>query len=913
MIFRSFVIIYFFIFGSFCIYSQSSFSNKIPAGGDTTLVIPDEFGSALDNMLHSWAIKRAVKSNCQSSEVPPVISDSICKLRLSKLPYLMEMPYNSTVRSYIDLYTIKKRRQMESMLGMSEYYFPVFEQVLGANNLPLELKYLSIIESALNTTIVSRMGAAGLWQLMIATGKMYGLEVNSLVDERLSPVKATNAAARFMKDLHSIYGDWNLVIAAYNCGPGNVNKAIRKAGGKRDYWAIYPFLPRETRGYVPIFIAANYSMHYAKEHNICPATVNMPAVTDTVMVRKRISLVQVASVLNLPLELVRLLNPQYRKDIIPGNIKPYSLCLPQKYVNKYLDLQDSILAYKADSLVNDRRDVIEILSNSPSSSSNNGGNAKLHKVLRGQTLKSIAAKYGISTTKLKMWNNIKTSTVKVGSYLKVSQPTSQNMMDKEETPAAAKVAEDKQNANTALKYHTVEKGQNLFAIATKYGVTVEELQLWNSMASANVKVGDKICLSKPGDSKSTADLKSTDTDKDKKAKQSIAKQDESLPKYHIVKKKESLLSLASKYDVTVDDIKKWNNLHRNSINIGDKIIVSKSGIDPEKTETKIVEKNNKVADKSKASNEQITKAEDFEIIHKIEKGQTLQAIATKYSVTVDKIKKWNPKLNDRKLNVGDAVKVITNSSLAISKVEVAAVEVKKSEKQQPTPVEVKQKKQTADSEVNAKEHIVTKGQSLISIAAEYGMTVESLKELNKLSTTHLEVGQKLNVVQSTTANTVVKSTKAPKSEEAESVSVQKSKTVSTAHNEKELSHIVTKGQSLASIASIYHVTVDELKEWNDLSSSRLDVGDEVKIKASSTDKTSNKKSDTLEKSEEAVSTKSAKKSDSKPKPKYHTVSRGQNLGAIANRYGITVDEIKAWNNMSDTKLSIGDKLKVSKR
>lgn len=334
-------------------FSQAT-PDKLPAG-DTTLVVPAEFSNSLDFMLQSWAVRRAAKSNCPSSEIPPLVSDSIFKLRLSKLPYLMEMPYNSTVRSFIDLYTIRKRRQMEYMLGMSEYYFPVFEQVLGANNLPLELKYLSIIESALNTTIVSRMGAAGLWQLMIATGKMYGLEINSLVDERLSPAKATNAAAHFMKDLHSIYGDWNLVIAAYNCGPGNVNKAIRKAGGKRDYWAIYPYLPRETRGYVPIFIAANYSLHYAREHNLCSANVNMPAITDTIMVHKRIHLMQIASILHLPIELVRLLNPQYRKDIIPGNTKPYPLCLPLKYVTLYMEKEDSILAYKTDSLVNNRR------------------------------------------------------------------------------------------------------------------------------------------------------------------------------------------------------------------------------------------------------------------------------------------------------------------------------------------------------------------------------------------------------------------------------------------------------------------------------------------------------------------------------------------------------------------------------
>jgi len=285
--------------------------------------------------------------------------------------------------------------------------------------LPYELKYLSIIESALNTTIVSRMGAAGLWQLMIATGRMYGLEINSLVDERLSPVKATNAAAHFLKDLYSIYGDWNLVIASYNCGPGNVNKAIRRAGGKRDYWAIYPYLPRETRGYVPIFIAANYSLNYAAEHNLCPAIVNMPVITDTVMVHQRIHLEQIATVLNLPIEEVRLLNPQYRKDIIPGDIRPYSLCLPLNYANTFIDKFNEVVSYKADELINNRRSEIEIQQAATTITPGGYGKVIYYKVKSGQTLSSIAANNGVSVIKLKKWNNIHGSSIRKGQRLKI--------------------------------------------------------------------------------------------------------------------------------------------------------------------------------------------------------------------------------------------------------------------------------------------------------------------------------------------------------------------------------------------------------------------------------------------------------------------------------------------------------------
>ncbi len=413
------------LFLIFCSFSGYSQLDTIPdetideADVDTVLSVPADFDNTLDYMLHSWVVSHAKPSNCQSSNDYNIVSDSIYKLRLSKLPYLMEMPYNSTIRSFIDLYTIKKRQQVEYMLGMSNYYFPIFEPILEANNLPLELKYLSIIESALNTTIVSHMGAAGLWQLMIGTGRMYGLEINSLVDERLSPVKATNAAAHFLKDLYSIYGDWNLVIASYNCGPGNVNKAIRRAGGKRDYWAIYPYLPKETRGYVPIFIAANYAMQYAAQHNLCPVDVNMPAITDTIMVHQRIHLEQIAAVLNLPIEEVRLLNPQYRKDIIPGNIKPYSLCLPLNYANTFIDKFDEVVAYKADELINNRRSEIEIQQALITSAPGGSGRVTYHTVKRGQNLGLIASRYGVSVTKLKKWNHLSSSKIKIGQRLKI--------------------------------------------------------------------------------------------------------------------------------------------------------------------------------------------------------------------------------------------------------------------------------------------------------------------------------------------------------------------------------------------------------------------------------------------------------------------------------------------------------------
>lgn len=424
MNFRAFLFSGFLMLSTWSLSAQQSkvLPNEVPdiEDPDSTILIPMEFDNTLDNLLHTWLIERSDSSDCSSEEVMLNVSDSIYKLRLSKMPCLMEMPFNNSVRSFIELYTVRKRRQVEYMMGMSDYYFPIFEQILGANNLPLELKYLPIIESALNTTIVSHMGAAGLWQFMIGTGRMYGLEINSLVDERLDPVKATYAAARFLKDLYSIYGDWNLVIAAYNCGPGNVNKAIRRAGGKRDYWAIYPYLPRETRGYVPIFIAANYAMHYATHHNLCKAKVQMPVITDTVMVNERVHLQQISDVLNIPIQQVRLMNPQYRKDIVPGNIKPYSVCLPLNYANSFIENYANVVSYKADSLIHNRRSEIEIQPLNTSVSPGGGsGRVIYHKVKKGQTLGYIANKHGVSLTKLKRWNNIRGSKINIGQRIKI--------------------------------------------------------------------------------------------------------------------------------------------------------------------------------------------------------------------------------------------------------------------------------------------------------------------------------------------------------------------------------------------------------------------------------------------------------------------------------------------------------------
>ncbi len=397
-------------------YADIDFTVRDSVVFDSTTIVPKDLDAMLDTMLQSWVAERGVNFNCEKTAGTDEISDSMYIIRLSRLPHVIEMPYNNLVKSLIKLYSDKRSKQVEYMLAAGDYYFPIFEEILGANGLPLELKYLPVIESALNPRAISSMGAAGLWQFMIATGRSYGLEINSLIDERLDPVKSTHAAARFLSDLYGLYGDWHLAIAAYNCGPGNVNKAIRRSGGKQDFWAIYPYLPRETRGYVPIFIAANYIMNYADQHSICPATVEFPLMTDTVMVTDRIHLEQVASVLDISVNEVRMLNPQYRRDIIPGDIQPYSLCLPVYQMCAYVDNYDDILVYKADELVNNRRKEVEA-----ARLADPGGSGKMlyHKVRSGDTLSGIAKKYGVSVAKLKSWNNIPGTRIYAGQKLKV--------------------------------------------------------------------------------------------------------------------------------------------------------------------------------------------------------------------------------------------------------------------------------------------------------------------------------------------------------------------------------------------------------------------------------------------------------------------------------------------------------------
>lgn len=432
--------------GTSSLYAQTDDDKEIKVkdkdGNEEVIDVPESMDTEFDDLLEEYYSKNYLKvdDNCNYRDENRTYEKEVYIDRLKRLPNIMEMPYNEIVQKFIDRYTGRLRRSVSYMLGASNFYMPIFEDALMAYDVPLELKYLPVIESALNPKATSRVGAAGLWQFMPSTGKQYGLEINSLVDERRDPVKSSYAAARFLRDLYKIYGDWSLVIAAYNCGPENVRKAIQRSNGKADYWSIYPYLPRETKGYVPAFIAANYVMTYYCDHNICPMRTTLPAKTDTVTVTRDVHLKQIADVCGVSLDELRALNPQYRRDIVNGNSKPSAIRLPISVVNSFISNEDSIYNYQADQLFT-RRSLVEVdesvqprssYSRKCYSSSSSTGHSKKGKrnkkkstrsksvtIKNGDTLSEIAARHHTTVKKLRKLNGISGSNIRAGKKIKV--------------------------------------------------------------------------------------------------------------------------------------------------------------------------------------------------------------------------------------------------------------------------------------------------------------------------------------------------------------------------------------------------------------------------------------------------------------------------------------------------------------
>ncbi|MBI4930924.1 MAG: LysM peptidoglycan-binding domain-containing protein [Bacteroidetes bacterium] len=484
--------------------SEISSAQSDPISKDSSAIIfaDDPIASMLDSLSRvMYFDKSTLEITPNKYHFPidsvPNYSDSIYAMRLAKLdaesPF--DLIYNNAVRSYIELYAVRKRAMVSRMLGMSKMYFPIIEEILDRKKIPLELKYLAIVESALNPMARSRAGAVGLWQFMYGTGKMQGLKISSYLDERSDPYKSTEAACDYLQFLYDMFGDWQMVLAAYNGGPGTVSKAIRRSGGKTTYWEIRPYLPRETQGYVPAFIAVNYVMTHWEEHNLYPA---VPKITyadiDTVNIKEELSFQQIAKVLNMSVDEIRYLNPCYKRGTVPhSEDNCYSLCLPTEKIGSFIANEAEIYEYaKKDSMMQTLA-VQEI--------------AKIHTVRKGETLSKVAKRYGCTPEDVKAWNRLKSAKLHTGQKLTVYIPVKGNSVtasSKTNTAAdtssvvkvkqevSADTAKTSLPSNAKFKYVVVQKGDSLWSIAQENGVTIEQLKQWNNLEGGKIMPGQKI-------------------------------------------------------------------------------------------------------------------------------------------------------------------------------------------------------------------------------------------------------------------------------------------------------------------------------------------------------------------------------------------------------------------------------------
>lgn len=662
---------------------------------DSAIIYPESFETDTQELLDNWYLQNYTVIDQSGAELPDVpTTDADYIERLKKLPTVIEMPYNSVVRNYIDMYTQRRRQLVEEMLRLSLYYTPIFEQALEKEGLPLELKYLPVIESALDPNAVSRAGATGLWQFMLRTAKSLGLEVNSLVDERRDPIRSSEIAAKYLKQLYEIYGNWSLAIASYNCGPGNVNKALRRAGGEnKDFWDIYFYLPAETRGYVPAFIAANYVMTYYADHDLGRSLAIRPITTDTVHVNHRVHFNQIASVLDIPIEEIRVLNPQYRKDEIPGDIHPYALTLPSQQIYSYIVSEDSIIA--RDAALYARRTVVEP---NDGTTTTIDGDTQLtvirHKVKSGETLSKIARHYGVSTASIKKWNNLRSNRILRGQQLKIhvyekvsrkeepeeetatTETTTTPAVAQAETPEAASVeTQETASVETPAEapeknqpenptYHTVSRGETLGSIADDYRVSLSDLREWNNISGNTIYAGQRLLVD------------GTHAPKTRRTATSV----------HTVRSGENLSIIAERYGVTVANLREWNNLTSDRLNVGDKLSI------------------NGAASSSPASSEKATN-------HKVRRGETLSSIAGRYGVTVADLQRWN-NLSGTAIDAGQTLTVSGD-------------------------------KKTSGKQSGNKTYKVKSGDTLGGIAEKYGTTAAAIRRANGIKGSTIRVGQTL--------------------------------------------------------------------------------------------------------------------------------------------------------------------------
>ena len=581
------------------------------------------------------------------------LSTELLKERLAamdaKSPFNIE--YNQGLENIIKSFLKYRKKSFERLMGSSEYYFPMFEEALAKQNVPLEIKYLAIVESALNPKAVSKMGATGLWQFMYQTGKQYGLKIDSYIDERSDPLRASDAAAQYMTNMYKIFGDWDLVLASYNSGAGNVSKAIRRSGGQQNYWNIRKKLPKETQGYVPAFLATMYIYEYHKEHGIIPnRAVVQHFATDTIMIKQQMTFKQVSDLLDIPVAQLQVLNPSYKINVIPFyKNQHHYLRLPQEKIAVFASNETQIYAYVQHELdkrerpfqmqkaivVKDTVNAAVIAAKIPE--------FRYYKVKKGDNLRSIAAKYNVAVLDIKHWNKLSSSSVVSGKSLKIGRGLDASIVsiDSKETLVSADktthnlrsvAAEHKSNKEDKTKktqleetrtpnlseIYVVQKGDNLGLIAKKHNVSVADIQEWNHLSSINVQIGARLQVAKKElelRTELTAVLERKDIE-------------------YVVMPGDNLGNIGKKFGATVSDLKQWNNLPDNNIGLGATLIVAKDEI---------------VINTNKATVSSFKKKPNVSLYPKkeatdyyVKKGDSLYSISQKYpGVSIADLKKWN--------------------------------------------------------------------------------------------------------------------------------------------------------------------------------------------------------------------------------------------------------------------------------
>lgn len=679
-------------------------------------------------------------------ELPTEVLKSRLALMDAKSPFNIE--YNQGLENIIKSFLKNRKKSFERLMAISEFYFPMFEEAMARQNVPLEIKYLAVVESALNPKAVSRVGATGLWQFMFQTGKQYGLNINTYVDDRSDPLKASDAAALYMSNMYKIFGDWDLVLASYNSGPGNVAKAIRRSGGQQNFWNIRKHLPKETQGYVPAFLATMYIYEYHKEHGIVPNRAEIKHfATDTIMVKREITFKQISDLIDIPVSQLQLLNPAYKRDVVPFiEGENHYLRMPNDKVAIYTSNEDKIYAY-VNYETSKRERPYESRYASKVNEAEDGHvvtKTRFYKIKRGDSLSEIANKYGVSVSELKKWNRIRGTYAPRGKMLKIysydnvavnpKDLESKEVAEVKKEPTADTdkplVAETKFKEEvvvtlvTNTKKYKVKRGDNLSSIANKYGVTIADIKEWNdlkknSVASGKVlkikiaeKVASKVKREIRTDNKATdsqnealaANEKATKTEKET----SVA--DTKAPEFYVVQKGDNLSNIAKKYAVSIDDLKKWNNLTNGNIALGFKLKLA-------------LEKEN---DTLNSDADVAAKTEYKTLEYVVVKGDNLGNIAKKHKVSTDDLKLWN-NLTDNNIQLG--------STLIVSKTEVVVAEKT-----------AKKDKSATKAKVSEEHYYVQKGDSLYKIAKKYpGITISDIKKWNGISNENLKPGMKLKI------------------------------------------------------------------------------------------------------------------------------------------------------------------------